>query len=317
MPSGHRTSPSSGRKTESGSSPRLFSVPSHTDAYAATDAEQLLDQLSRVNTQLNQAIEEREKYKYQLEQSKKRSSVSINTSSTVRQPASIQDLKEQVEDLRLQRDKSDDERDQSRANYVALQQEHSVIWQDYEAKLDRLRLENSRLQNENDSLRQESEKLYAAYTQTSSNYNARSSKLPERPKERASKEYHPAGGSSSSSRDKEKKREKEEAKEAKEQNKRLSGRFETDRGRGSGRERERERDTRPPVTKSKRRDSYIEPWGSGAPARGTSRSRQVPRNAPNLDGLRSPVAYSSGSGGSAIDDTEDGNYHPYPVQQGR
>lgn len=312
MPSGHRTSPSSGRKTESGSSPRLFSVPSHADAYAASDAEQRLrDQLSKVTTQLNQVLEENNKYRTEIDKSKKRSSININTSSTVRRPSSIQDLQEHVEYLQQKNEDSENEVEDWKASYTALEKKHSTIYQEYEDQVRSLQRENTRLRDDNDRLRKDNESLDIAYTQASSNLHSKSSKLPERPKERAPKEYYPDAGRSG--RDKDKKREKEEVKE---QTKRLSDRFDSERGRGSGRERERERDTRPPLTKSKRRDSYIEGWGSGAPARATSRSRQqVPRNAPNIDGLRSPVTYSSGSGGSAIDDTEDGNYHPYPVHQ--
>lgn len=307
MPSGHRTSPSSGRRAESGSSPRLFSVPSsHTDAYAAMDDEQRLrDELSRVTTALNQANAENEKYKYRLEQAKKRSSISINTSSTVRQPTSVQDLKEQVNFLEQENVESEDEIKQWKADYEALQRSHSSIYREQEDKISDLRRENKHLKEENDRLQKLNDSLNVAYTHLSEKHHtSQTSKLPERPKERGQKEYYPDSGGS---------RDKSKRKEDRDQNKRLSDRFEPDRGRGSGRERE-SRESRPPVTKTKRRDSYVEGWGPPAAPRATSRSRHsTPRNAPNLDPLRSPGAYSSGSGGSAIDSTEDGNYHPYPV----
>lgn len=294
MPSGHRTSPSSGRRTESGSSPRLFSVPSHTDAYAA-DPELIVD----LTTQLNQAREDRDKYKRQLEQTKRQSSISVNTSGNIRQPSSVQDLKAQVEDLKRRNEDSEDEVEQWRADYEALKRKHQSIYQDFEDQLDRLRSENNHLRSENSDLKKKNEDLHIAYNSLSANYNSSmTSKLAERPKDRGQKEYH--AEASRSSRDKEKKRDKD--------SKRLSDRFEHDRGRGA----DRERDSRPPVTKTKRRDSYIEPFGPSSSGRATSRSRQVPRNAANLNPLGSPI-YSSGSGGSAVEDGEDGNYHPYPV----
>merc|ERR1712000_765223 len=267
MPSGHRTSPSSGRRTES------------------ADPELIVD----LTTQLNQALEERDKYKRQLEQTKRQSSISVNTSGNIRQPPSVQDLKAQVEDLKRRNEDSEDEVEQWKADYEALKRTHQSIYQEYEERLGRLRSENTDLKKKN-------EDLHIAYNSLSANYNSSmTSKLAERPKERGQKEYHAEAGRSS--RDKDKKREKD--------SKRLSDRFEHDRGRGA----DRERDSRPPLTKTKRRDSYIEPFGPSSSGRATSRSRQVPRN---FNPLGSPV-YSSGSGGSAVEDGEDGNYHPYPV----
>ncbi|POR37944.1 Uncharacterized protein TPAR_01859, partial [Tolypocladium paradoxum] len=234
MPSHHRSSANTGRRTHSnsprqspGSSCRLGAAPAYapTDLiYAAQDYEEtLLDELKDKNTELNKANSERDRYQHLYELANKKLSESHAAKEDLR--AQVQGLrednallKERLEDMREEIGQLAYENEAWDKNYTVLEKNYTELAAHYNA--------------------------VAASAPSSSSYRG-ATKLPERPK--------PSHKPSGSKEHREHREHRRSDKESKDQRDRLSRRFEEKR----------------PTSSRSRRASFIEAWGpagAGGPA---------------------------------------------------
>lgn len=291
MPSHLKSSPTSGRKAESGLSPcrPYISPTAATDScYVANDPEQALrDALTKARTELNKVVGEKDRFESSCEQLKKRVTDATNNVIT---------LRSQLQSTTEERDSYKERYQQARENYNALNDNWAQRYKEMEARY-------------ND--------LFDAYDElhASSVSSPKTSSLPDRTKDPRSPTKKDDRGRT---RDKDREREKREKREQKAEKDRLSKRFEERRPPTSNRHESFIEGWGPGGRSASAnplsRTQYPN-VAAGRPAlqHGTQYGYSGP-TVPRTNPLSPSGVYSSGS--SAFDDDqEDGNYHAYPIQR--